>query len=151
MSEAAVLEEQILAALDDGLHSPVGTAGYDLMAEHFPKAVIAAVGDQLDQPVTFASLCMARARYHAVILDNRIVMDSFPPNVAEILAIEYGEKIVAFDTLSNSAHILHASGMTDHDLMHRLGVNSDMLQAYDAGTLTFRVLVTKQPSLFMLL
>jgi hypothetical protein len=147
----ALLDDQVLEALAIDENHPRGSAGYDTLAPYLPAALIAAVGDQLDDKVEFTSLCNIEARYLRNMADNDELIKSLGLEGVLVVTLYHEMADQLDDIAGNADAFLSEKELTADEAMHldSLRLNDDMLLAYDEGKLTYRLLITQQPGLFI--
>ena len=149
-TEEALIKAQILEALgEDPRFSPDGEA-YGVLAPHLPDALVDVIGDQLDSVVDLKALCDVTAKFLVNLVEsgcfNSLGAEGALVNSLYIdLAEHLGYVVDDFD------EFLQSQGISADEAMHleSIGLNASTLAAYDDGTLTFRLLLSEQPGVFV--
>ncbi len=145
------LEAQILEALGNDERFEVGSEKYNLFEPYLPKLLIEAIGSKLDDLVNMQTLCDVTAKLLVLIAESDC-FDGLRPleaPMARQLYISLADQLN--EVVQNYEEFLHSQGITADEAMHydSLGLNDEMTDAYDNGILTYRMLATSQPGVFV--
>lgn len=151
--DTTTLQDQIRQAIAQDPRFPEGNPGTQIFCDHVPQALMEVAADLLDKPFDLLEfLRLEGAFLRRLVSPESDFTNALHPLEAAAVEDLYGSLARQLDEISEDLpSFLEENGMTEEMLVHNASpsFNSDMLDAYDAGTLTFGQLITTQPGVFI--
>lgn len=142
------LEELIADALARDPRLNQDQKSLEVLSLYVPPTLVEAIGPSLDSAVDLESLCEVTAAFLCGLVDTDFFVD-LEYHFGKSLYLGLAEELESMS--GNLSAFLAQQGITEQEAMHQdsLGLNEESLRLYDAGELTYRVLATTQPGVFI--
>lgn len=151
MSTEEALKEEVLAALATDERFALGSKDYEEFAPYVPDALVDAVGDLLDKAFSMRDFLNVEASFL-----NNLSTSGFLTSLGELQAgmVQNLFAMMAeqlWQVNANYDEFMAQVAMSEADTLRNGDprLNEDLVVAFEAGTLTWRQLVTSQPSFFV--
>lgn len=146
-----VTTEQVVDALGRSERYPAGSEGFNALAPEM-GTLVEIVGDQANDKVGVGNMCDTVAKFVRHLATSKSFLDTLGEDEADLVSMLFGQLADQLEPLAQDpGSFLTMMGISEEQMMAQdsLGLSPEQLALYRAGKLTFEVLLTQSPEMFI--